>query len=137
MTPATPSKSPIPCGKSVLVALCKHSVVLTEPWGRTLQPERVGRNHLFYLLWQFVKNKSISNQREISGCWRGVRRFSEKAVTPSPRHSESQHETLSLQTPPFATSRHQRSTHWRHIEQQAPSQVLQRRWWTDETWRHR
>lgn len=50
------------CGKSVWVTLCKHPVVLTEPCGRTLQPERVGKNHLFYLLWQSVKNKSISNQ---------------------------------------------------------------------------
>ena len=64
--------------QELLGALCIHPVVPTEPCRRTLQSERVDKNHLFNLLWQFLKNKPITNQREISGCWRVVWTFLER-----------------------------------------------------------
>lgn len=45
------------------LAICKHLALLTEPRRRSLQSERVDKNHLFNLLWQFLKNKLTSEKQ--------------------------------------------------------------------------
>lgn len=56
--------------QELLVSLCKRPAVLPEPCRRTLQSERVDKNHLLKLLWQFLKNTPISEKSVVAGGWR-------------------------------------------------------------------